>query len=551
MEQLSDSDLCVLNNLMYDEGVRKQMRMAYDAGESITIGEAIKRASVNSCPREEKYQRIRDYVQSNSFLADVKVGDYNFDEKDGGYSACFVKDNQPYVVFQGTGHDEWYDDAAAWGTVETGQQVAAARYVEYIHNKYGQNVVVTGHSKGGNKAMYATVTTGCVDRCVSFDGEGFSGEFLDYYSDEINKNCGKITSYATEGDFVNVLLNSIVPKENQHYIQSSRIDGDYTNNHQAFSLLDENMELGKWGERSPAAEQIHAFTVWADKNLSAEDKDKVGDLLGYVLESAMGGGKYRGEEVDFVKLINENPEAWGIFLAALQEYGGTDDLLFALAAEILGPNAVEGLVDTDKTDSAIDRIVFLITSMAARGITGAGIMLLLMALGLLDTFSFGLSTDLIKAKIREMLIEAGVDLEAIDEMFEHAEKARNRIRTGENGSNTSGSFSSNEIHDFREETRRMLLGLIDEINSEPFYDVTRWDMWYRAEKWFGRLTPARYQNDMKTYYRKVMDVNDTSKPEIARAFDMAHEADIKVSGQLKEMSRKMQEVATKLKGVWS
>ena len=138
MGQLSDSDLCVLNNLMYDEGVRNEIRSAYSAGETITVKEAVARANARGTT-DQRHQVIRDHIMSGkSDVASAKVGDYNFDEKDGGYSACFVKDDQPYVVFQGTGHDEWYDDAAAWGTVETGQQVSASRYVEYIHNKYGK-----------------------------------------------------------------------------------------------------------------------------------------------------------------------------------------------------------------------------------------------------------------------------------------------------------------------------------------------------------------------------------------------------------------------------
>lgn len=551
MGQLSDSDLCVLNNLMYDEGVRNEIRSAYSAGETITVKEAVARANARGTT-DQRHQVIRDHIMSGkSDVASAKVGDYNFDEKDGGYSACFVKDDQPYVVFQGTGHDEWYDDAAAWGTVETGQQVSASRYVEYIHNKYGKNVVVTGHSKGGNKAMYATVTTDCVDRCVSFDGEGFSGEFLDYYADEINKNCHKITSYAAEGDFVNVLLNSIVPKENQHYIQSSRIDGDYTNNHQALSLLDDNMQLGKEGKRSPAAQEIHAFTVWADKHLSAEDKDKLGDLLGYLLEIAMGHGTYRGEEVDLARLINENPEAWAILLAALQEYGGSDDLIFAIIAEIMGRDAALGLIDTDETSSFIDRLVFLLAEMRARGIAGAGAILLLLVFGLLDEKTHGLSTAWIKQKIREALINAGVDPKAIDEIINRSKGARKRIRSGKSGRNQAGSFSSNEVHDFRQETLDMLLKLIDEINSEPFYDITKWDMWYRGEKWFGRLTPQNYQNDMGTYYRKVMDINETSKPEIMRAFTAARQIDSSTSMRLRMMSGQMLEVAGMLSSVWS
>ena len=95
------------------------------------------------------------------------------------------------------------------------------------------------------------------------------------------------------------------------------------------------------------------------------------------------------------------------------------------------------------------------------------------------------------------------------------------------------------------------LKLIDEINSEPFYDITKWDMWYRGEKWFGRLTPQNYQNDMGTYYRKVMDINETSKPEIMRAFANARQIDSSTSMRLRMMSGQMLEVASVLSNVWS
>ena len=39
-------------------------------------------------------------------------------------------------------------------------------------------LTVTGHSKGANKAMYTTIMCNNVTRCVSFDGQGFSKEFL-------------------------------------------------------------------------------------------------------------------------------------------------------------------------------------------------------------------------------------------------------------------------------------------------------------------------------------------------------------------------------------
>ena len=59
-----------------------------------------------------------------------------------------------------------------------------AVYIKNLPKEYGNNITVTGHFKGGNKAQYVTIVTDRIGRCVSFDGQGFSKEFLEFIPQE-------------------------------------------------------------------------------------------------------------------------------------------------------------------------------------------------------------------------------------------------------------------------------------------------------------------------------------------------------------------------------
>ena len=99
-------------------------------------------------------------------------------------AACFVDDvNNPKdvnIVFRGTGNAyEWRDNGKGGYVSETEQQLRAAKYVEDLPSEWGDAMTVTGHSKGGNKAQFVTIATNRIAKCVSYDGQGFSKEFLE------------------------------------------------------------------------------------------------------------------------------------------------------------------------------------------------------------------------------------------------------------------------------------------------------------------------------------------------------------------------------------
>jgi len=120
------------------------------------------------------------------------------------------------VAFRGTQDGEWLDNAIAYAGSDSKQQAEALRYFNEVIESYGadyfdgHSLTVTGHSKGGNKAQYVTLVSEHgekIDRCYSFDGQGFSPEAI--YSMKLRPNylsqLEKMYSICGENDYVNVL----------------------------------------------------------------------------------------------------------------------------------------------------------------------------------------------------------------------------------------------------------------------------------------------------------------------------------------------------------
>ncbi len=122
-----------------------------------------------------------------------------------------VHDNDPVVAFRGTGgtRSAWSDNFEGAFYEDTRIQKVANDFLEYECGIY-DDIVVTGHSKGGNLAQYVTVRQKeRISSCTSFDGQGFSQYFLEAYADEIKLAAPKIKSVSAYNDFVNILLTCI------------------------------------------------------------------------------------------------------------------------------------------------------------------------------------------------------------------------------------------------------------------------------------------------------------------------------------------------------
>ncbi len=77
------------------------------------------------------------------------------------------------------------------------------------------------------------------------------------------------------------------------------------------------------------------------------------------------------------------------------------------------------------------------------------------------------------------------------------------------------------IRDFTEGKRQELVGIAKAVAEEPFLNPFQWDVWYGMERFFGRLDISNYQNDMSTYYQKIIDLEGITAEEVDKIFSDA------------------------------
>lgn len=167
------------------------------------------------------------------------------------------------VVFQGTiGSEGWKDNVESLTTV-TPQQEAAYEYIqkqEEVLKEYSNgpevHLTVSGHSKGGNLAMFSTIENEkdsssniVIDNCLSFDGEGFNADFVEENEDAINSCKTKITSINAYVDPVNLLLQDIAGEKYYVGVDYMKLETDKKGN----PKLNETDDFKKfaWDAHSP------------------------------------------------------------------------------------------------------------------------------------------------------------------------------------------------------------------------------------------------------------------------------------------------------------
>ncbi len=159
-------------------------------------------------------------IRKNKSLMSAKIVDTHLDTAyggGGGISVLYINEEskEAVVAFRGTALNEWVDDFLGANQIDSLQQINALEWYDLIYDRYNlanYTVTVTGHSKGGNKAKYITILNNTVDRCVSFDGQGFSDKFIDHYKKQIVKRQNVIENHNVDFDYVNILMNDIGKK---------------------------------------------------------------------------------------------------------------------------------------------------------------------------------------------------------------------------------------------------------------------------------------------------------------------------------------------------
>lgn len=233
MSGITEQELLLLNNFMYMPGADSS------AGQplSYAIDSAIAQISSGTKPggsmtRQEALNLLGEMKESDRIMGLIVAKTDNV-----VHAACFVDPASPgqaTVAFQGTGgtYRAWKDNVQGAQDPDTDLQERALEFVTKDCAAYS-GLTVTGHSKGGNLAMYVTVKAGDqVERCVSYDGQGFNKQFILDNEDAVLQATQKIKSICGDNDYVNGMLTSIAGET--IYIKDA--GSDFAGYHKSYDL---------------------------------------------------------------------------------------------------------------------------------------------------------------------------------------------------------------------------------------------------------------------------------------------------------------------------
>ena len=182
--------------------------------------------------------RVAENILEDEHLCRVRIMD-SFRDQDTGEAGCFLEDandGEANIAFRGADKGEWRDNFIAGaqqmqrgdGDQTISPQQKAPDHLARFDLAPCRSVTLTGHSKGGDKAKLCALLDARVDRCVSFDGQGFSDEFFSAHRKQIARNTRKIQNHNVADDFVNILLNDI---DETTYHERHRMQGNFRKNH--------------------------------------------------------------------------------------------------------------------------------------------------------------------------------------------------------------------------------------------------------------------------------------------------------------------------------
>ena len=254
------------------------------------------------CMAHGGWQELLKAIRKNHRLMEVQIYQVFRDTLPGGgggLAAVFfhVPAREAVVAFRGTAREEWQDNFQGGGytdaadRVSTRQQMRALAWFQGL-GLDGYFVTVAGHSKGGNKAKYITILDDSVDRCLSFDGQGFSDEFVEWYQVRIRHRQSRIENHNVEQDYVHLLLNDV--GTSIYYKGREYGKGEFLKNHcpNAFFLPDGQGNLHM--ERSCSGQTRALFWLGTFvraylRSLSRREKMDLLDLLGEEAEKLAAG----------------------------------------------------------------------------------------------------------------------------------------------------------------------------------------------------------------------------------------------------------------------
>lgn len=195
-------------------------------------------------------------------------------------------------------------------------------------------------------------------RCVSFDGQGFSKEFLEKYAALITTNASKITNYSLSTDFVHPLLLPL-PKATELFVDGGSDVKSLVEHHSpnAFFVYyvdssgktqivctKEGVAYFPLTKEDSSVKIIHHFTRFIQNNTSVKEKKLLGDFVGDLLYISSFPWKDKREgQLALLKRLMKNPKEITTLLSYLLKYMETYPLTILEGSILLQVLRLTGL----------------------------------------------------------------------------------------------------------------------------------------------------------------------------------------------------------------
>ena len=269
----------VVETITENKYIQSYFKNNLNDGKPVTVREVLESIDSNGICSTEAHNDPDMQILKNSDILDYKILDFEYSEGAGSKAFIASEDNSKvYCAFAGTGKNEGVDNGELMFKESTTQQADAANYFDRMMDEHSDFIVegktevnVTGHSKGGNKAMYVTMQSKYADyitHCVALDGPGFSPAANERWSQDeytFGPRREKIISVNGSDDFVHCTGVQIRLPENTYYIDTNSLSEGFVGKHLHEGLFkldkDQNYtaELGKEWYTGPLPTFISSF----------------------------------------------------------------------------------------------------------------------------------------------------------------------------------------------------------------------------------------------------------------------------------------------------
>ena len=208
---------------LFNKSIDAQIRWEEGNGRKLVSSEQrYRRQIVESILK--KYPYIGDIIlREQSGLLRDKDGNKIYKTGTNAYTFENILKNEIIVAFRGTYIGEWSDNALIILEETTPQLEEALRYVEHVKSRYpDKKIILTGHSKGGNKAQFAYMNIQSDNSMyvISFNAPGFSDALYNRWRESLmlEKKSTGIICINSDSDYVSPIGTGIAKNSNVHII---------------------------------------------------------------------------------------------------------------------------------------------------------------------------------------------------------------------------------------------------------------------------------------------------------------------------------------------